>query len=43
MVNLSSGNRLDFRALVGRLFGQNPSLFPLDKFTIDEVGKMHVR
>ena len=33
----------DFRALVGRLFGQNPSLFPLDKFTIDEVGKMYVR
>jgi len=33
----------DFRSLVGRLFVQNPKLFPLDKFTIDEVGIMHVR
>jgi hypothetical protein len=28
----------DYRALIVRVFGQNRDLFPLDKFTIDDVG-----
>lgn len=31
----------DYRALVVRVFGQHPDLFPLDKFTIDDVGVIH--
>lgn len=32
----------DYRALVVRVFGQYPDLFPLDKFTIQDVGVIYV-
>ena len=33
----------DYKALVMRLLGQYRDLFPLDKFTIEDVGIIHVR
>ena len=32
----------DYRELVVRMLGQRPDLFPLDKFTIEDVGMIHM-
>ena len=41
--HLDSQIQDDYKGLVLRLLGQYPDLFPLDKFTIEDVGTMRVK